>query len=97
MLVASPRFEPALNDLINPFAVGWFDGTSDRPFAGCVWVASRCRDLQCSAKLPREIVQSIEGFDLRERTLNLRVLGSIPRRLTTFLNKSTHRGLPAVN
>jgi hypothetical protein len=52
------------------------------PFAGCVWVASRCRDLQRSAKLPRKIIQFFEDFDVRERTLNLRVVGSTPTRLT---------------
>jgi hypothetical protein len=57
-------------------------GTPGRCEAGCVWVASRSRDLQRPAKLPREIIQSIEGFDLRERTLNLRVDGSIPSWLT---------------
>ena len=55
---------------------------SKRPIAGCVWVASRCRALQRSARLPREIIQFFEGFEVRERTLNLRVVGSIPTRLT---------------
>jgi hypothetical protein len=52
--------------------------------SGCVWVASRCRSLQRSAQLPREIIQSIEGFGLQERTLNLRVDGSIPSWLTSI-------------
>ena len=56
--------------------------------AGCVWVAFRCRDLQRSAQLLRKIIQSIEGFDLRERTLNLRVDGSIPSWLTTFSSRA---------
>jgi hypothetical protein len=59
-------------------------GPPGRREAGCVWVASRCRELQRSAELLREIIQSIEGFGLRERTLNLRVLGSIPSWLTNF-------------
>jgi hypothetical protein len=63
-------------------------GTPLQREVGCVWVASRCRDLQRSAKLAREIIQSIEGFDVWERTLNLRVVGSIPTRLTRNPNKN---------
>src|ERR1700724_3557272 len=38
-----------------------------------------------SAHLTDEIIQFFRDFDRRETPLNLRVVGSIPTRLTTFL------------
>jgi hypothetical protein len=52
---------------------------------GVCWLRLGCVAWPRSAtfcKAATRIVQSLEGFDLRERTLNLRVVGSIPTRLT---------------
>ena len=51
---------------------------------GCAGVASICFATSCSAHLTREIAQFFERFARREATLNLRVVGSIPTRLTIF-------------
>ena len=50
---------------------------------GCVWDASICFGRARSAHLTREIAQLFEVFLRVKWTLNLRVGGSIPPRLTT--------------
>jgi len=51
---------------------------------GCVWVASICRDVPQSAVSIVRTAQFLRGSDRASATLNLRVEGSIPSRLTTF-------------
>jgi hypothetical protein len=51
---------------------------------GCVWVAAVCHATPRSAQFSCGIAQSFEDFRDRPATLNLRVVGSIPTRLTSF-------------
>ena len=60
------------------------DATSEeRSRFGCAEAAARCRTLSHSAHLTFGIYKVIELFARLSRALNLRVLGSIPRRLTS--------------
>jgi len=58
---------------------------------GCVRDAPRCNDLPRSAHLLVGIAQYIELFRSLETPLNLRVLGSIPRRLISHSIKHLRR------
>jgi hypothetical protein len=51
---------------------------------GCAWVASICVAIARSAHLTFGIAQFFGVFRRSDATLNLRVVGSIPTRLTRF-------------
>jgi hypothetical protein len=59
--------------------------------SGCTWVASICFEMPRSAHPICKNTEYVELFAMLEATLNLRVLGSIPRRLTTFPSNSAGR------
>jgi hypothetical protein len=53
--------------------------------AGCVWVAAICRETPSAANSLIGIVRFLRRSDRPSATLNLRVGGSIPPRLTTHI------------
>ena len=61
--------------------------------SGCAWVAARCRALPHSAH-PRANPQQFQLFRAFEATLNLRVDGSIPSRLTIASLSNAGEGCP---